>query len=306
VLRNFARQLVQFRDRLQRFLIGRRLPGRCLHHCRQLQFLEQQCAHLLGRIEIEGAPGEFRGVLLQYQHAPAQVHRLPPQLVHVDHDAVGLDALEHRHQWDFNLAIHAFQRRFTRQLRRQHAMQTQGDVGILGGVAGGVVERDLRERDLLGALAGDIGVLDRVVAQIPPGQRIHVVATGAGVPDETFEHGVVSVTSHFDAVATQHVQVVLAVLAEFFLRRIAKQRPQCVQHSIARQLLRCAGIVVCQRDVRRLAWFDRQAQSHQLCAQRIERIGFGIKREFVRCPQLVDPGIELPARQHGLVFARHR
>ena len=34
-------------------------------------------------------------------------------------------------------------------------MQAQGDVGILGGVGRGLLQRDLVEGDLLGALAGD-------------------------------------------------------------------------------------------------------------------------------------------------------
>ena len=102
-------------------------------------------------------PASSVRLLLQCQHAPAQVGGLPAQLVHVDHHAVGLHALEHRHQRDLDLAVDALQRRLGRELRPQRAMQAQGDVGILGGVARGVVQRHVRERDLLGALAGDVG-----------------------------------------------------------------------------------------------------------------------------------------------------
>lgn len=44
-------------------------------------------------------------------------------------------------------------------------MQAQGDVGVFGGVAGGIVQADLGERDLLGALAANVFVLDGVVAR---------------------------------------------------------------------------------------------------------------------------------------------
>jgi hypothetical protein len=56
------------------------------------------------------------------------------------------------------------------------AVQAQGDVGVLGGVGGGFLERDLREGNLLGALAGHVLVADGRIAQVARGQRIHVVA----------------------------------------------------------------------------------------------------------------------------------
>ena len=78
-------------------------------------------------------------------------------------------------------------------------MQAQGDVGVLGGVAGGIVDGDLGERDLLRALAGHVLELDGVVAEVALRQRVHVVAAGAGVPDEALQHGVVVVAGHVHA-----------------------------------------------------------------------------------------------------------
>ena len=122
---------------------------------------------------------------------------------------------------------------------------------VLGGVAGRVVERDLREQDLLGALAGDIGVLDRVVAEVALGQRIHVVAAGGGVEHEALEHRVVGVAAHVDAVAAQHVQVVLAVLAELALAGVGEQRRSASQHLVAVELRRRARVVVRRAGCRR-------------------------------------------------------
>src|SRR3546814_885249 len=65
-------------------------------------------------------------------------------------------------------------------------MQAQGDVGIFRGVTRGDVDRHRRERDLLRALAGDVGVGQRLVTQVAHRQRIHVVARRGGVEHEAF------------------------------------------------------------------------------------------------------------------------
>src|SRR3546814_15150149 len=67
--------------------------------------------------------------------------------------------------------------------------------------------------------------------------------------DLALEHGVVGVAGHLDAVAAQHVQVVLAVLAEFLYRRVSEQRRERGQHLRAVELLRHARIVVRERDI---------------------------------------------------------
>src|SRR3546814_10528922 len=59
-------------DRIERLLVRGRLAGRRLHQRRQLQLLEQQRAYLFRRIQVEGAPGQFGGALLQFQHPPRQ------------------------------------------------------------------------------------------------------------------------------------------------------------------------------------------------------------------------------------------
>ena len=98
--------------------------------------------------------------------------------------------------------------------------------------------------DLLGALAGHLLELDGAVAQVAQGQRVHVVAGGGGVEHEALEHGVVVVALHVHAVAAQHMQVVLAVLAQLLLRRVLQHRAQRVQHLLHRQLRRRARIVM--------------------------------------------------------------
>src|SRR3546814_4207945 len=95
------------------------------------------------------------------------------------------------------------------------AVQAHRHVGVLGGVACGVVERDLREQDLLAALARHVLVFHRYVAEVARGQRVHVVAGGPGFEHEALEPGVVGIDGPLDAVAGQPRHVVISVLAQF-------------------------------------------------------------------------------------------
>ena len=230
VIEDQARQLVLVGDRLQRLLVGRGLAARRLHRHRQLQLVEQDRRELLGRVEAEGAPGDrvrLRGELV---HALAQLLALRAQLVGVDQHAALLHAREHRHQRHFDLGVDRLGARLGCELRPQRVVQAQRDVGVFGGVAAGGVEVDLRERDLLGALAGHVLVVDRLVAEMALGQRVHVVARRGRVQHVGFEHRVVSDAAHVDAVVRQHVDVVLAVLAELGPRRVFEHRLQRGEH----------------------------------------------------------------------------
>ena len=146
VLQDHPRQLVLLGNRLQRLFIGAGLALGGLHHRRQLQLIEQHRLQLLGRIQVEAAPGQLGGLLLRGQHARGQVLALPAQFVGVDPHAIGFDAGQHRHQRHLDVAVHAVQRRLGQQLRLQRVVQAQGDVGVFGGVAAGLVDAHLRER----------------------------------------------------------------------------------------------------------------------------------------------------------------
>ena len=52
------------------------------------------------------------------------------------------------------------------QPRLQQRVQAQRDVSVLGGVVARLVERDVGEADLALAGAGDVLVLDRLVAEM--------------------------------------------------------------------------------------------------------------------------------------------
>jgi hypothetical protein len=70
-------------------------------------------------------------------------------------------------------------------------VQPQRDVRILGGVGAGLLQRDLVEGQLLGALAGDVLEVDGVLVQILLRQRVHVVPGGGAVEHVALQHGVV-------------------------------------------------------------------------------------------------------------------
>ncbi|KAG1551332.1 hypothetical protein G6F50_013189 [Rhizopus delemar] len=302
VLQDHPRQLVLLGNRLQRLFIGAGLALGGLHHRRQLQLIEQHRLQLLGRIQVEAAPGQLGGLLLRGQHARGQVLALPAQFVGVDPHAIGFDAGQHRHQRHLDVAVHAVQRRLGQQLRLQRVVQAQGDVGVLGRIAAGFVDAHLRERNLLGALAGHVLELDGAVAQVAQGQRVHVVAGGGGIEHEALEHGVVVVALHVHAVAAQHMQVVLAVLAQLLLRRVLQHRAQRVQHLLHRQLRRRPRVVVADRNVGGPARLDGQTDTDQARTHRVQRIGLGIEADQVGLLQALDPGLQLLAGQHRLVF----
>ncbi len=111
-------------------------------------------------------------------------------------------------------ALHARQHRHHRPLQRlvdvDHALgdearlqrhpQAEGDVGVLGGIFGGAVERDLIEAELRLAGAGDLLEGDRRVAEQLLGELVHAVAAEAAIERIGDEHGVVE-GRHVDAVA---------------------------------------------------------------------------------------------------------
>lgn len=103
-----------------------------------------------------------------------------------------------------------------------------------------------------------------------------------------------------------HVQVVLAVLADFAHGRVGEQRRQLRQRMGAVELNRGAGKVVAERQIRRLTWLGGHAQADQVGLQRVQAVGFGIESELAGGAQLRDPAVQLLLGQDGLVRARRR
>ncbi|MNM84807.1 hypothetical protein D3C81_969070 [compost metagenome] len=165
---------------------------------RQAELVVEDGAELLGRGEVELLAGQLEGLALQLLHLFAQLQALLAEQFGVDQRAVALDARQHRHQRHLDLGQHFRQRGNGLQLGPQGLVQAQGDVGILGGVGAGLLQGDLVEGQLLGALAGDVLEADGAVAEVLQRQAVHVVAGGGGIQHVGFEHGIESHALHVD------------------------------------------------------------------------------------------------------------
>ena len=95
----------------------------------------------------------------------------------------------------------------------QHAGEAQRDVGVLGGIGRGLLERDLLEADLGLAAADHVVVVDRRVIEVARRQRIEAVAEAAGVEHIGHQHGVV-VRVQVDAAQREQLQLELEVLPD--------------------------------------------------------------------------------------------
>ncbi len=192
VLQDEPRQLVTLLGQLLQHRLGgrRRALGRLGDH-RQALLLEEDLADLLGRAQVEPAPGLVVGRLLQLDACARPGPRSGGEQRGVDAHPVALHAREHRDQGHLDLPVEIQQGGLRLQPRPQRLVQAQGHVRILGGIGAGLLQGDLVEGELLGALAGDVLEVDGLLLQVLPRQGIHVVAGGGAVQHIGLQHGVV-------------------------------------------------------------------------------------------------------------------
>ena len=81
--------------------------------------------------------------------------------------------------------------------------------------------------------------------------------------------------------AAQHVQIVLAVLADLRLVGINQGRTQCLQHFVYPQLRGRPRRAMGERDVASVTRLNAQADADQIGLHRIQAIGFGIEGEAI-------------------------
>ena len=103
-------------------------------------------------------------------------------------------------------------------------MQLQRDVGIFGGIGRGRFQIDLVECQLLGAFAGNVLVMNRLLAEVLACHRIHVMTRGDAVEHVGFEHRIEGHAAQRDVVAGQNVRVVFEVMADFLSGRHSQAR----------------------------------------------------------------------------------
>ncbi len=157
---------------------------------RQLLFVEQDLAQLLGRSDVEFAAGNLVNLGLEFGQALLEVRAEPLELQRIDLDAGCLHAEQHGDQGAFDRLVQG-RDALGHQTWFQPRPELHGDVGILGGIVAGLVERHLVERHLPGAAACHVGELDGLLAEMQLGQFIHAVIVLSGIEREGDQHRIV-------------------------------------------------------------------------------------------------------------------
>ena len=139
----------------------------------------------------------------------------------------------------------------------ENAVQLQRDIDILTRILRRLVDRDLVETDVSRALAGDVGVADRLHTEMAPGETVHIVRP-LRLEHVGLQQCVVSNAGQRDAVVGEHVLIVLDVLADFFPGRILEPWFQSPEHVVDRQLREHTRVAVGQRDIRGSSRFERE------------------------------------------------
>ncbi len=226
VVENDARQGIIFGEFLQHIFAGGRLAGRGFAQHGDAEFVEENFLNLFRRAEIEGLTGAVVGALFQFLDAQREFAALLFQHGDVDGDAGAFHARQHRHQRHLQFVVEFLQGRQRLQLRPEVLMQSQRDVGILGGIRPGLLDGHLRERNLLGAFAGHIFVVNGGMAEVFQRQRVHVVTRCGAVQHIALQHGVVTDAAQDDAVIGEHAHVVFEILPELGLGGVFQQRAE--------------------------------------------------------------------------------
>ena len=300
VLQQLGRQRKILSQLLQHLLVGAGCAARRLLNHRQTQLGKEDFADLLGRSEVEGLTRQLVRLFLQLHDPHAQLGALLRQDRRIDQDAGALDAVKRLAAGDLQLVDEA-QLCIALDLGPQRQVHVERLVRVLARVLGSLVDGDLRERNLVRALAGDIHVIDAAATQMPFGQ--------AGQPMRlvdfehiALQHRVVRIALHFDAMVGQHMPVVFDVLAELGPRRVFQPRLEPRQHLTPRQLRGHIAIAVSQRNIGCDARLGAERDSDDLGLHLDQRAGLGVDRHQFRRLDLAQPSVELLPGKNRVVL----
>ncbi len=282
----------------------------------QLQLVEQHLAQLLGRADVEGMAGQSVDLLLQLDQARGEIGRQALELGLVDLDALFL----HVGQYGDQRPLAAFVDRghaFADQPRLQLPPQPVGDVGVLGRIGHGLLQRHLLEGDAGAAGAGDFVVGNRLVLEEEFGELVHAVPVLAAFEHEGQQHGVVD-RFHVDAgtLTAKHLEVVFHVLTDFQHRLVLQHGLQDCNDLVERQLARqqfaraaaveveralVAGLAMADRHVGGAPVRQRQRHADQIGLQLVERIGLGVDGDLAVAQGLGHPQLQRRGVGDGFV-----
>ena len=196
------------------------------------------------------------------------------------------------------------------QLLAQQVHQAERHVGVLAGVRPHVLDGHVAHRDRHLARADEVGDGLRAVVEVEARHVVELVA-GLGLDQVVRHHRVEKRPGHVDAVALEHHEVVLDVVADFERRRAQQRLASRVQHGLL-------GRAVGQRRGRVNGFFGavRGAHPHEARRHRVGARGLGVEgealavRDHGRQLRQVGLGVDglvvdgvLVHRRHGLVRA---
>ncbi len=189
----------------------------------EAHFIEQHDAQLLRGSDGEGMAGEFVDFGFKAGDRLGEAARQAGQGFAVDLDALPLHAGHHRDQRPVDQLVDP-RCAFGRQTARKLVPQAPGNLGILGGIGGGLVERHMGEADRLLACAGHFLEADAGVIEVDARRLVHAMAAQrlAGVEVEAHHHRIVD-RCHLQPDASQDVEVIFDIMADLEHRIVGEQ-----------------------------------------------------------------------------------
>ena len=141
---------------------------------------------------------------------------------HIDFNAGHLHIRQHVNQRQFDFPVQ--RRRFLIQQAPQLLRQLPGDVGILGGILRGLLDRHLVKPDLLHPLARHLFIVDGLAPQVLHRQVVHVVIALGRIEHIRRQHGIELDAGQLHTFAGEDNQVVFYILPALFNGSIFQQR----------------------------------------------------------------------------------
>ena len=162
-------------------------------------------------------------------------------------------------------------------------MQGERAIGPLRRVFGGARNLDRGERDAAGALAGDLVVAEHRPAAIALREHAELVAL-VHFEHVRLEQRVVHAAGEAHAVVGEHVGVEFHVLADLAAVGALEPGLEQAERGVDRELRRCAGVVVRERQVDRLVT-EGEGEADQARGQRIFAGGDGVDADELDAPR---------------------
>ena len=261
----------------------------------QPHLVEQNILQLLGRIEVERLASQCKRFVFQLPQFFAQLRALLRQLVAVDEHAVAFHGKQHLRHGQFQFLIHG--QLFAVHLRAQMLLDAEGEIGVLAGIFGRLVQRHVGKRDLLRAFAAQAFVGDGGQLQPAFGQFVQPVPQVA-FHNIRSQHRIARNALQGNAVVGENVLVVFHILADFAQLRVFQKRLQAAFNVRPIQLLgKCVG----NGDIGRIACTEGNADADQLRLHRFERGGFGVQPDGAAVRQAFDKDGQLFSSGNGLI-----